>query len=414
MIRSRIVSVLALLLSAFMGCATPPDRMPTAFDFGATVREFSAKRYILAKDLSVQLNLPLPPQVDAFFRAATTGTWVAVSNCFDQVKQQTEYGTAIAELRNELWAPIHETMGIWEVWVGWKEDSSLLALFHEPVLSSMPKGSIYFGGTDYGRFVITTVNAVQESPPLFCITQNALADNTYAAHLRAVYGADIWIPKEADCVQAFQRYVEEVQAGKRGDAAQIKIEDGRVHITGVLGVMELNGILCEMIFDHNKARHDFFVEESYVLSWMYPYLEPHGLILKLNREPAERLSEQAVAQDREYWARHEKLLESQPGFIGNTEARKAFSKLRVAIAGVFVYRKMYDDAEAAFRQAIRLLPTSPEASFRLAQMYEEQERLADAIQIMADYLKCAPPDSSEMAKEYMKQLATRKQNNGTD
>jgi tetratricopeptide (TPR) repeat protein len=414
MTRSLVVSVLAMLLTAFMGCTTPPARLTAPANFGAAVREFSGKRYALSKDLSARLNLPLPPQAEAFFRAATTGTWEAVSNCFEQVKQQAEYGTAIVELRNELWAPIHETMGIWEVWVGWKEDSSLLALFHEPVLASMPKRSIYFGGTDYGRFVITTANAVQKSPPVFCITQNALADNTYAAHLRAVYGTDIWLPKEADSAQAFQRYVEEVRTGKRGDNAQIKIEDGRVHITGVLGVMELNGILCEMIFDHNKATHEFFVEESYVLSWMYPHLEPHGLIMKLNREPVERLSAQTVAQDREFWARYETLLESQPGFAGNTEARKAFSKLRAAIAGVFAYRRMYGDAEGAFRQAIRLFPASPEASFRLAKMYEEQGQLSKATRTMADYLKCALPDSKQKAEEYLRQLQTGRQNNGTE
>jgi hypothetical protein len=66
-------------------------------------------------------------------------------------------------------------------------------MFHEPVLAAIPNGSIYFGGTDFGRFVITTVNELQEPPTIFCITQNALADNTYAAHLRAVYGDRIWL-----------------------------------------------------------------------------------------------------------------------------------------------------------------------------------------------------------------------------
>lgn len=409
-----VLPISILLLVAYTGCVSTQKAVAPVADFGAAVREFSANRHALALDLSSRLNLRLPPEAAAFFRTATTGTWQSVSNQFEQVKQQTDYGTAIAELRNELWAPIHETMGIWEVWVGWKEDSQLLALFHEPVLASMPKGSIYFGGTDYGRFVITTANALQKSPPVFCITQNALADHTYAAHLRAVYGNDIWIPKETDSAQAFQRYVEEVQAGKRGDNAQIKIEDGRVHITGVLGVMELNGILCEMIFEHNKDSHEFFVEESYVLSWMYPHLEPHGLIMKLNREPIERLSAQTVAQDREFWIRYEKLLESQPNFAANAEARKAFSKLRTAIAGVFAYRKMHADAEAAFRQAIRLFPASPEASFRLAKMYEEQERLPEAVRTMAEYLKCALPDSRDKAADYMKQLETRRQNNGTE
>jgi tetratricopeptide (TPR) repeat protein len=376
-------------------------------DFGGTVRKFSAARHKLDQELSAQLKLPLPPQADVFFRVAETGNWEAVSNQFEKVKEQGDYGRAIPELRNELWAPIHETIGIWEVWVGWKEDSSLLAMFYEPVLSSIPKGSIYFGGTDYGRFVITTVNAMKDPPPIFCITQNPLADQIYTAHLRAIYGKDIWLPQEKDSAFAFQRYVEEVQSGKRHENPEAKIENGKVQVSGALGVMEINGIIAEMIFEHNKDSHEFFVEESYVLNWMYPYLEPHGLIMKLNRQPADKLPEQVVAHDRDFWKRYVGLLESNPGFATNLEAQKAFAKLRSAIAGIYVYRKMYPQAEVAFRQAIRLCPTSPEASFRLAQMYEQQERFTDAQEVMAVYLRCCLPDFRASAEEYMKHLKDR-------
>ena len=293
-------------------------------------------------------------------------------------------------------------------------DSSLLAMFYEPVLSSMPKGSIYLGGTDSGRFVITTVNALKEPQPIFCITQNALADITYAAHLRAVYGASIWLPKQEDSAQAFQRYVEDVKSGKRPANAELTIKNGRVQVAGVLGVMEINGILCEMIFEHNRDSHPFFVEESYVINWMYPYLEPHGLIMKLNGQPVDKLTEQVVTRDREFWKRYVGLLEGRPGFATNTDARKAFSKLRSAIAGLYAYRKMYEDAEAAFRQSIRLYRTSPEASFRLARMYEEQGRLAEAADVMAVYLKSDPPDARDKAEEYMKQLKTRSRDNGSE
>ena len=405
MIKARIILPISILLLATSAwCVSTQKAGAPVADFGAAVRDFSAKRHALALDLSSRLNLPLPPEADAFFRAATTGTWQSVSNLFEQVKQHRDYGTATAELHNELWAPIHETMGIWEVWVGWREDSQLLALFHEPVLTSMPKGSIYFGGTEYGRFVITTANTLQKNPPVFCITQNAVADNTYAAHLRAVYGNEIWIPKETDSAQAFQRYVEEVQSGKRGDKAQIRIADGRVHITGVLGVMELNGILCQMIFEHNKDSHEFYVEESYVLNWMFPHLEPHGLIMKLHAQPLDILSAESIARDRVYWTEFEKQLQAHPGFRGNFEAEKAFAKLRSAIAGLYVYRELYDEAERAFEQAIRLCPVSPEASFRLAKMYVQNGRTIDAVRIMDAYVKRDPPYSREEAARYLKEL----------
>ncbi len=373
-------------------------------DFGDAVRKFSAARPKLDQELSSRLNLPMPYEALAFFRVAITGNWESVSNRFQKVARRGENGGTIPELRSELWAPVHETLGIWEVWAGWKEDSSLLALFYEPVFKAMPKGSIYFGGTDSGRFVITTINAMKDPPPLFCITQNALADNTYAAHLRAIYGDEIWLPTTEDCNGAFQQYVAEVRSGKLAASADIAIKDGRVQITGVMGVMKINGIICRMIFEHNKDKHPFFVEESYVIDWMYPYLEPCGSIMKLNPQPSEKLTEPVVARDRDFWKGYVELLEGRPGFAANIEARKSFSKLRSAIAGLYAYRKMYGESEAAFRQAIRLYPASPEASFRLAKMFEEQGRLEKATEVMTAYLKCDLSDSRDKAEDYLNQL----------
>ena len=407
--RRLIAKIVVIAAICSPGFAQEPAK-----DFGVAVRKFSAERHKLVRHLSSQLHLSLPSQAEVFFRAAETGTWESVSNRFEQVKETGEYGGAISELRNELWAPIHETLGIWEVWVGWKEDSSLLAMFHGPVLSSMPKGSIYFGGTEYGRFAITTINALQAPQPVFCITQNALADNTYAAHLRAIYGDKIWLPKEEDSAQAFQRYVQEVHAGKRPANAELKIENGRVQVSGALGVMEINGILCQMIFEHNKADHDFFVEESYVINWMYPYLEPHGLIMKLNRQILPSLPEETVARDREFWKRYEQRLEGTPSFAGNVEARKAFAKLRCAIAGIYAHRSMYAEAEEAFQQAIRLCPASPEASYRLADTHLRQGHTGKAVEAMRNFLKHVAPDQSDKAQEYTKQLEDRMQNNGTE
>ncbi|MBI3986382.1 MAG: tetratricopeptide repeat protein [Lentisphaerae bacterium] len=351
----------------------------------------------------------------AFFKAAEEGDWVSVSNKFKAFLRTDERRDGVIhDVQNELWSPILETLGICDVWVGWKKDSALLKLLYDPIMSSMPKGSIYFGGTDHGRFVITTVNALQEPPPVFCMTQNAFADNRYLSYLRAVYGKDLWIPDQKESNMAFKRYFDEVRSGTRPTSAEIKVEnDGRVTVSGVSGVMAINGILCQMIFEHNKDSHEFFVEESYVLNWMYPYLEPHGLIMKLNRQPSDKFSEDTVARDRKFWNRYIGLLEKRPGFTGNVEARKAFSKMRSEIAGLYVYRKMYEEAEAAFRQAIRLCRISSESSDRLAKMYEEQGRMAEAIEVMTAYLKCDSPDSKDKAEEYLKQLKNRIKN-GTE
>lgn len=398
---------------AVLGCLlTLALSAPAAPDFGQTVRDFSVNRHKLIQDLAARLNLPLLPEAEAFFQAALAGDWTAVSNQLAQMQALEPCQARQPALMNELWAPIHETWGLYEVWAGLKEDSELMAMFTGPILDSMPAGSIYFGGTDPGRFAITAVNALRDPPPVFCLTQNALADNSYMAYLRATCGDRIWLPTQEDSNAAFKQYVNDVKAGRIPAGADIKTEDGKVSITGVAGVMQINGLLSRLIFDHNKAAHPFFVEESYVVPWMYPFLEPAGLILKLNSEPLPELAPETIARDRQFWDETEARLTAMPGFAGNDDARKMFSKLRSAGAGVYEFRKLDAEAEAAFRQALRLYPLSPEASFRLADMLAGRQRRSEAIQVMQGFLDLnPPPEQADRAKEYLLQLKkTQKRN----
>src|SRR5207249_1102979 len=127
--------------------------------------------------------------------------------------------------------------------------------------------------------------------------------------------------------------------------------------------------VAKAIFENNKRRHEFFVEESIVIAWMYPYLEPHGLIMRLNMEPLMTLDPAVVSQDRQFWDTLTKELLADRHFTGNQAACLTYSKLRSAIGGLYVYRHLTNEAEVVFRQAVELCPTSPEPNYRLAQLY---------------------------------------------
>ena len=58
----------------------------------------------------------------------------------------------------------------------------------------------------------------------------------------------------------------------------------QVQVSGQVAVMNINGLLTKVIFDHNP-KNEFFVEESFPLDWMYPHLTPFGIIMKINRQP---------------------------------------------------------------------------------------------------------------------------------
>jgi tetratricopeptide (TPR) repeat protein len=260
---------------------------------------------------------------------------------------------------------------------------------------------------------------------VYIITQNALADSTYMAYIRdhydysrptlndpktladrgpvfrallrmawdplwrsSVYPKEpIWIPSEKDGQMAFQQYVEELKTRPPMAGEDVKVEGGRVSVQGVAGVMAINGILTKNIFDHNKDKHSFYVEESYVIPWMYPYMEPYGIILKINKEPLAAITPDMVTRDTAYWDSLFKDLRDDPKFRRDDVAQKSFSKLRSAIGGLYAYRRMIKEAEYAYRQAIELCPESPEANFRLAQLFVELGRFDDGVDILEGYQK---------------------------
>ncbi len=57
----------------------------------------------------------------------------------------------------------------------------------------------------------------------------------------------------------------------------------QMQVRGTGSVMAINARLTKMIFETNPS-HEFYVEESFPLEWMYPYIQPHGIIMKLEAE----------------------------------------------------------------------------------------------------------------------------------
>ena len=270
----------------------------------------------------------------------------------------------------------------------------------------MEPSAIFFGGTDPGRFVPTyMIYSADVRPDVYLITQNALADDTYMSVERDLYGDEIWIPSKEDSAESFNIYVSEVQSGKRQANAALKIENGRVQVTGALGVMEINGILTKMMFDHDRLRHAFYVEESYVIPWMYPYLAPHGLIMKI-RKDAEPIPQANVVNDMEFWDWYHRRLVKDPGFRRDFPAQKSFSKLRAAIAGLYAKTGHFREAGDAFREATLLYPASPEASFRYIQEVLMPMRRWTQIEDILDFTDRVDPNNSRTAgmRDYVQRL----------
>jgi hypothetical protein len=185
-----------------------------------------------------------------------------------------------------------------------------------------------------------------------------------------------------------------------------------------VAVMAINGLLTKVIFDRNTNR-EFYVEESFPLDWMYPYLEPHGLILKINRQPLPELSDESVQRDHDYWAKYvtpligdwlndgtsvqevlnfdEKVFlrhdfsgfTGDPRFVQNDYVSRMFSFERANIADLYVWRmnntvnvderaRMAREADFAFRQALALCPSVKGDISRYEDFLKSQHRDSDA------------------------------------
>jgi thioredoxin-like negative regulator of GroEL len=249
-----------------------------------------------------------------------------------------------------------------------------------------------------------------------------------------------------------------MQVNQLKPGEDVKIIENRVQVSGQVAVMNINGLLTKVIFDHNP-KNEFFVEESFPLDWMYPYLTPFGIIMKVNRQPLPSLTEDIFNRDHQFWKQYSKRLTGDivdydtpvktitdwiektylrydfNGFTGDRkfihddDAQKSFSKLRSSIGGIYAWRlnpdphicpleyrpktpaeyeRVLKEADFAFRQAFAFCPYSPEAVFRYVQLLLTTRRFDDALLVAETCLKLDPYNGQvrglvESIKSYKKQ-----------
>jgi hypothetical protein len=394
------------------------------------------KSFIVGKeaqaDAAIQAGrTAMPADFKNFFVAAERGDWLAVSNAFLDLGKRIDHldGTAgpdFSSAHGTQWEAVKEVWGVFNAFaIG---DGKYSAAFGADIIASIPPGGIYFGGTDAGRFIVTTLQKSQvDGDPFFTLAQNAFADGVYLDYLRSMYGGKIYVPTYEDSEKCFIAYKED--ARKRLQNHQLKPgedvsqdSNGQLKISGQVAVMEINWLMVKTIFDQN-TNHEFYIDEGFPPGdWIYPHLEPHGLIMKINRQLLVELSDETVQHDHDYWTkcvepmignwletdtsvekvsafaeqiylRHDfSGFKGDPQFVQNDYSRTMFSLPRSAIAGLYVWRmnqvsnpsekeRMAHEADFAFRQAIALCPYLPAAVFRYVNFLLSQNRVADALLI---------------------------------
>lgn len=447
--------VLVACLAATSGPATAETAESSALcrEQMTQLEAFAAAKEKQSEVLAAKAGEAIAPDFQQFFEAALRGDVQTVTNRYEYFKRNhPQYAkgrtNAVERLRTPYWQPVLELCLAYDHVANCEPKYTKMVV--DGILNSIPPGSIYFGGTDPGRGLPTAFEKSSiEGDPFFCLTQNALADGTYLDYLRAMYGGRIYTPTAEDSQRCYNDYLNDAMRRLRHDqqfpngpkqlkpGEDVRMVDGRVNVSGQVAVMSINALLVKVVFDHNPGR-EFYIEESFPLDWMYPYLEPHGLIMKINRQPQAELPPDVLARDRDYWggivagALGDWLSDQTPvsdvaafvnrvyvtkdlaGFTGdplyvqNDYAKRLLSKLRSSIAGVYAWRlstnspaefqpqseaareRLVQETDLAFRQAFALCPYSPEVVFRYSNFLLQFNRVADARQIAQAAMQVEP------------------------
>jgi beta-lactamase regulating signal transducer with metallopeptidase domain len=415
----------------------------------AQLQSFAVAKERQSQALAAKAGEQISPEFRKFFDAAIQGDSQTVTNMYADFKRrhpQYQNGTnADLACRKSYWSPVLEIcLACFDVVTG---EPKYTQGFVDDVIGSIPTGAIYFGGTDPGRGLITAFSkAHADGDPFFTVTQNALADGTYLDYLRNMYGGKIYIPTDAESQEMYAQYLADTEKRLRHDQQfpselkQIKpgedvhLDAGKVQVSGQVAVMAINALLARVVFDKNPGR-EFYIEESYPLDWMYPYLEPHGLILKINRQPLAELTPEMIQTDRAFWHTRmagiigDWLNEETPvktladfvqkvyvrhdldgftgdrGFVQNENAGKLYAKLRCSIGGLYNWhlkkaktpaekQRYLNAADFAFRQAFALCPISTESIFRYVELLMAQNRMDDALLIASTSVQIPSMDAS--------------------
>ena len=271
-----------------------------------------------------------------------------------------------------------------------------------------------------------------------------------ARSLGGVYpDREIDIATPEDYQRCFSEYLSDAQRRLQHDAQfpnelkqvrpgeDVRVVENHVTVAGNVAVMGINALVAKVMFERNP-KNEFYLEESFPLDWMYPYLTPYGVIMKINREPLPTLSEEVLQRDHQFWKQYSTRLTGDimdydtstkqicdwiektylrhnfNGFTGDRkfiqddDAQKAFSKLRCAIGGIYAWRlgpqappqyrsqsqpefqRLLKEAEFTFRQAFLFCPYNVEALFRYINLLLPLNRVDEALLLAQTCLKLDP------------------------
>ncbi len=400
-----------------------------------------------AAALAQQQKLALDPITKIYFEQVKAGHVGEAQILFQDIYERAHDTNVTGQLNGPVWGVALDAALVVDA-VGDSGPDFVLATARE-MTNSLATGCIYFGGTDVGRGWPTMLCSAP-GEPFFVVSQNPLGESRYMELLRAEYGSRIQLPTTNEVQKCMDDYTADVQLrakqGKLKPGENFQMVDGKPKVEGQIASMGINALIAKSIFDKNPDR-EFYVEESFPPDWMYPYLTPHKLLMKLDRQPLNEMSAEEIQKDEDFWSNElagkigdwltsdtpvsnvcayaEKVFANKdlsdfkgdPQFIAN-KYMTAYSHWRSSIAGIYAWRlspqcppeyrtkddaqrkQLTDAADFAFRQAFALCPYSPGSAFPYVNFLVQLGRFDDALLVAKSGLACSPKNEQWSSRQF--------------
>lgn len=348
-------------------------------------------------------QVSVPAGVERFFDAVEAGRWEEAQALFDSLKQLRQSGQPAHDLA-VLWPAILDTYGAANQAHLWPAQE--LLDYGDAVLGSLRRGMVYVGGTDAGRWIPELLNDTSSGERHIVITQNALADNSYLDYLNFLYGDQLSTLTAEDSQRAFQEYIADAQKRLEHDeqfpneprqirpGEQVVNTNGRLQVSGQVAVMAINENLIKILMQKNPNL-SFALQESFPLKSLYPDASTLGPVTELGTGAGpDALTPDRATQAVDYWNTTVQQLLNDPATPSDSVPRRAYSKLMLAQANLFLDHHYAGQAEQTYRLANELCPDNPEAVFNYVSLLTSQKRYEEARQVVATGLRLAPDNQA--------------------
>jgi hypothetical protein len=394
--------------SALLQQAALVDERTAEEIVASKVAQFARSRRHLAEALARRHGTEIPGVVAHFFDALEAGDWEESQRLFKDMTLTSEQSQSPKPLPEFMaaWPAVLDAFGAAEQAHEWPAQQ--LLDYGHAILSALRPGMVFVGGTDAGRWIPALINETSGSERHIMLTQNALADARYLEYLELQFGERFSALTHEDSQASFMDYMKDAQERLMHDQQfpdqpkqvrpreDIRIEDGRMQVSGQTAVMAINERLLQTLMEKNPGL-SFALLESFPLQGTYAEAMPLGPVMELQaRDQRNYFNAERAEETARYWQSAAEQILANPEAAASPAVLKTYSHDTAASANFLAAHGFNMEAERNYRLSMDLWPSNPEPVSALADLLAREGRLEDAWKLLHQFAQSNPELANDL------------------